>query len=132
MHLALLVREGVGSLNNFHRIPEELKNTPNWVVWRKEPVQGTEKHTKVPYDALNRQLYSPRSNASSVDPRTWSSFNEALSAFGSNLFAGIGFNFGPKDPYCGIDLDDTKGDALARERQVAIYKHFDTYSEVSP
>lgn len=119
-------------MNNFARIPEELKNTPNWIVWRQEHVQGAPKPTKVPYDALKRSLASRQSHASSVDPRTWSSFDEALAALDSHLFSGLGFCFGPEDPYCGIDLDYTNGDQLAYERQVQIHNHFDTYSEISP
>ena len=81
-------------------IPAELRELPQWVCWRAERRGG--KPTKVPVDP--RTTEAP---ASSTDPSTWSSFDDAVrrprSAIGCN---GVGFVFSKTDPYAGVDLDD--------------------------
>lgn len=108
---------------SYNNIPEELKSLNQWIVWKYEDI-GAAKPTKVPY--------SPQTGhrAAVDDPTTWASFEVACKA--SANFSGIGFVFTEHDPYCFIDLDDTNGDALALDRQVKIFKEFDSYSEVSP
>jgi primase-polymerase (primpol)-like protein len=81
-------------------IPAELRALDQWVVWRREVVNG--RKTKVPYQAA-----APDSRASSTDARTWASFDVAVDAVGRGLAAGVGFVFTASDPFCGIDLDET-------------------------
>jgi putative DNA primase/helicase len=80
-------------------IPEELRERPQWVVWRYEMRDG--KWTKVPYSAISFEL------AKSTDLMTWATFNEAVAAYRASDvgFAGIGFVFCSADPYVGMDFD---------------------------
>ncbi|MER9841089.1 AAA family ATPase [Mesorhizobium australicum] len=117
---------------NFDNIPRELRQLIQWVVW--EP-------TKAPFNAKSGKP------ASTTDPQTWCSFEQAVSAYhnGNGRFAGIGFVFSRQDPYCGIDLDDPfalKEDGTPKflsEKQAemvarhnSIVEAFDSYSEFSP
>jgi putative DNA primase/helicase len=112
-------------MSTLKHIPAELRLLPHWVGWRREERGG--KATKVPID--------PRSgaHASSTDPTTWGSFDEALAAtkrYGCN---GVGFVFSAEDPYAGVDLDacidqDDELTPMARE----IIESLDSYTEVSP
>lgn len=111
---------------NYNNVPPEMRLFPQWCVWRYEDTEGP-KPTKVPY--------SPRTNrlASVTDPSTWSTFDEAVHAATSNgWYSGIGFILSENDPYSFIDLDDTKGDATALDRQLKVYNEFPSYAEKSP
>lgn len=109
-------------------VPLELRRLPQWVVWRYEHVGDNPKPTKVPY--------CPKTgiNASVNNPSTWGTFEQAkLTLDNSNgYYSGTGFVFTPNDPYCFIDLDDTKGDAHAMARHIQIHNEFGSYSERSP
>lgn len=109
---------------NFNAIPEELRALNQWVVWKYEDI-GAKKPTKVPY-SCNGQ------HADVTKPATWSSFQDCFNTFNAGGYNGIGFVFSSSDKYFVIDLDDTNGDNEAFERQLKIYKEFDTYSELSP
>jgi putative DNA primase/helicase len=78
-------------------IPNELRARRQWLVWRLENKNG--KATKVPYSS------QPAQPASTNDPTTWSSFEEAQNALNEGGLNGIGFVFKAEDPYVGIDLD---------------------------
>lgn len=110
----------------FENVPQELRTYAQWIVWRSELVAGTIKPTKVPF--------SPNTGheASIVDRRNWTTFEQAIAYNQAHGFNGIGFCLSTDDPYCFIDLDDTEGDQLAFERQQRIHDAFDSYSEFSP
>ena len=87
---------------NALRVPRELRELRQWVVYRIElRDNGTEiKETKVPYRA------DGRGKASSTWLASWSSFSDALAAHGADAtIDGIGFVFTAGDPYTGVDLD---------------------------
>lgn len=111
----------------YENIPYEMRIYPQWVVWRLEDTDAP-KPTKVPY--------SPRTNrlASVTDSNTWATFEEAEHAAmnGNGWYSGIGFVLTDKDPFAFIDLDDTKGDQTALDRQLKIYQEFDSFAERSP
>lgn len=109
----------------FDSIPEEMKEFPQWCIWRYED-RDSNKPTKVPYSARTGRL------ANVSDPNTWATFEEAKNAHRLSGYDGIGFVLSEQDPFTFIDLDDTKGDAAALERQMAIYNEFDSYAERSP
>lgn len=109
----------------YQNIPNEMRTYPQWVMWRYEDTDS-KKPTKVPYSARTGQL------ASVTDANTWASFDECLYAMNSGWYAGIGFVLTEADPYAFIDLDDTKGDQTALDRQIKIYNEFDSYAERSP
>lgn len=104
-------------------IPSELKARNQWVAWRLELRE--DKPTKVPY-------YAPERKASSTDPGTWLSIDAAWMLYERGGFDGVGYVFGPDDPYCGIDLDGKDTDGLPREKQLAIATRFNSYTERSP
>jgi len=111
----------------FSNIPEEMRAYPQWVVWRLEDTDAP-KPTKVPYCAKTNKL------ASVTNSNTWTTFEEAVQAATNTngWYNGIGFVLTDKDPFAFIDLDDTKGDQTALDRQLKIYQEFDSFAERSP
>jgi putative DNA primase/helicase len=107
-------------------IPEELKQRPQWVLWRYE--ERDEKLTKIPYSTAGWW-------ASSTDPTTWSTFGEALTTQQKRGHDGIGFVFSDDDPYCGIDLDKCRvpqtGEISAWAKKI-INRVPEGYAEISP
>lgn len=111
---------------SFDNIPEELKALRQWLVWRLEDI-GAKRPTKVPYNAITGKL------ASVSEPSDWCDFNTAVAR--SSNYSGIGFVFSNNDSYSFIDLDDSsQGNNYQADfnRQLKIFKEFDSYSEVSP
>ncbi|MCM3489100.1 phage/plasmid primase, P4 family [Alkalihalophilus marmarensis] len=108
---------------DFNRIPDELKNTPQWIVWKSEI--RNDKPTKVPYQA-NGQF------AKSNDRSSWSTFNEAQHAFATGRYDGIGFMFSKEDEFIGIDLDDCIEEGAYNELAKDIVDIVDSYTEFSP
>lgn len=115
---------------NFEKIPQELKNLRQWVCWKSRP-KSNGKMDKLPVDPKTGKL------ASSTDPETWTSFNNAFAYYqehSSNGVDGIGFVFTEDDPYSGIDFDhcfDPKNNELDIQIQ-AYLEMLHTYSERSP
>ncbi len=100
-------------------IPIELKRLDRWVCWsliddRKIPI-------------------NPRTGkaASSTDPMTWGTYDEAKE--GENVFGctGIGFVFNG-DNYCGIDLDDVADNGNLSSKARLIIDECRSYTEYSP
>ena len=108
------------------RIPKQMKDLKQWVCWRYEQRNG--QLTKLPKN--------PKSggNASITAQETWSSFEEAVKAFESGPFDGVGFVFTQGDPFAGVDLDKCRdpdtGEIAIWARK--IIDRLDSYSEVSP
>jgi putative DNA primase/helicase len=106
-------------------VPAELRELPQWVLWRM--VTRDRKPTKQPVTTNGKA-------ASTTDPATWCSFEEALAAAGRRGVAGIGFVFAEGGPFCGVDLDDCRdpdtGDLLPWAAELVI--RFGSYAEVSP
>src|ERR1051325_1707425 len=114
-------------LSMFDRIPQELRQRRQWLVWRYEKREGA-KDTKVPYSAVTRL------KASVTNPSDWCSFEEATAAYNeaNGFLDGVGFVLTADDEFAVIDLDDTHGDDEAYQRQLKIYNEFQSYSELSP
>jgi hypothetical protein len=111
---------------HFVNIPDELKEHYQWVCWRYE--KQNEKLTKVPIAPFSGQ------KASTTDPMSWNSFENASKYTAKNNVAGIGFVFTDEDPYCGIDLDACRNLETAKISDLAqeIIQRFDSYTEISP
>src|SRR5262245_50268395 len=60
-----------------------------WVLWRAEP-RGDDKPAKVPY-----RVAAPLMRASSTDPDSWSSFDDAAEAYGALAAAAADPERGP-------------------------------------
>lgn len=110
---------------SYTKIPAELQALHQWVTWRFED-QGGAKPTKVPYNPATGR------KASTTDASSWSDFELCCAAVAQTYYDGIGFVLSSSDPYTFIDLDDVHGDVEAADRQLRIFKAFDSYSERSP
>src|SRR5215207_11558653 len=105
---------------------QNIRDLKQWLCWHSETREG--KPTKIPY--------SPHASlrASSTDPETWGSYQEAVAACKKHGYGGIGFVFTPDDNLCGVDLDgcldpqtgEIEGWALG------IIDELDSYAEISP
>lgn len=108
--------------------PAELRSRRQWVLWAIEERDG--KHTKVP-----RRVDAPEVRASSTDPDSWGSFDEAVAALETapQGISGVGFVFTTGDPFAGVDLDRCMGadGQLVPEAQ-RIVDHLSSYTERSP
>ena len=88
---------------DIERVPADLADTPQWVVWKAVKIKkanGTEKITKVPHDPKNGK------KASTKRRENWGSFDQACEAYLLQGYDGMGFVFTPDDPFVGIDLDN--------------------------
>jgi predicted P-loop ATPase len=114
--------------SNRNVVPVELKQLPQWIVWRYETRPGGTGKTKVPCQIDGRR-------ASSTNPDTWSSYDGAVAtlAQGKQRFDGLGFVFSQNDPYCGVDLDNClKNGDLAPWADQILKDFAGAYTEVSP
>jgi putative DNA primase/helicase len=118
-------------LTPWDKIPAELRDRPQWVVWRLEKRDG--KATKAPYVArppLNRGAATgtrKRWRASTTDPSTWRTCLEAVEIAKDDCWDGIGYVFSADDGYVGVDLDD----GLSESDRGAIIGTLDSYAEFS-
>jgi putative DNA primase/helicase len=83
-------------------IPAELKRLRQWVGWSYEyqPKRNAKKPwTKVPKNPATG------SNASSTNPETWGTFDQAMARCQGQGLDGIGFVVTEYDAYVAIDLD---------------------------
>lgn len=113
----------------FEKIPEELQEVPNWIIYILKPKEkDPSKFDKIPYQARNLNF-----KASSTNPATWTTFDEAsgvAESMTSEYGHGIGFVFTP--PYFGIDLDKHVVNGKVSDFAFDLIKRFQTYTELSP
>jgi putative DNA primase/helicase len=105
-------------------IPQELKSTIQWAMWKKEIKDG--KPTKVPYQPTGIK-------AKSNDPKTWCSFNVALTTYQDvGGFDGVCWMM-PKEPsdIIFIDIDHCIKDGIIEPWALEIVRRFDSYTEFS-
>jgi len=100
----------------WQRIPQELRDLAQWVVWRYE--KRGDKQTKVPYNPSGK-------HAKSSDPATWATFDQVIAV--AERFDGIGYVFSADDPYTGCDFD-----APLDAGKLATVKTLGSYTERSP
>ena len=106
------------------KIPQELKDIPQWVVWRAMPKDG--KWTKPPYDAKTG------GSASHSDPATWADYPTALKTYQTGSYDGIGIVLTEAPSLVGFDFDHcTSGYEIAPEVKGHIDK-LQSYAEYSP
>jgi putative DNA primase/helicase len=112
---------------NLDCLPEELRQRPQWVVWKLEKRSGEDKPTKVPYIA------GGVGRADTTDLMTWRSFEEAVQALETGRYNGIGFVFSSGDRYAGVDLGDCRDTESGELEEWAekIVEAFGSYAEVS-
>lgn len=103
-------------------LPPSMRAVPRWVTWQYEYRDG--KRTKV--------LHNPKTGAraSSTDPSTWATYEEAAKV--REHYAGIGFVLG--DGWTGIDWDHVR-DPTTGEWKAGVLEEItsiDSYAELSP
>ncbi|MDL5143119.1 phage/plasmid primase, P4 family [Bacillus atrophaeus] len=108
---------------DFKNIPQELKNAPQWILWRSEERNG--KKTKVPYQIDGNM-------AQSSNKRTWSTFTTILKFFNQQEYDGIGFMFSKDDPFIGIDIDHCVEAGVLSPFAQEIVDTIGSYTEYSP
>ena len=106
-------------------VPAGLRERAQWVCWKFVERHG--KKTKCPIRSTDGRF------ASSTDPATWDTFEEATRACQRHSgLAGIGFVFSADDPYAGVDLDDCVVDGEIVTEARAILELLNSYTEFSP
>lgn len=116
-------------------VPAALIERDQWVVWRYQLDKDRRDWTKVPYRADD-----PESHASTTNPATWGTFAAAKATHDRRALRmdvgrldGVGFVFGPDDPFVGIDLDlCLDDDGNVRSWAAPVLRELPTYAEVSP
>jgi len=114
----------------FVNIPNDLQSYKQWVAWRAVPGNNG-KFTKVPVDPKTGN------NASTNNPSTWGTFEEASEHYAwnkDNDISGIGFVFTQNDPFCGVDLDDCRDPHTGQleDWAIDILQQLNSYCEISP
>jgi len=102
-------------------IPAALKAMDRWLVWRWENRNG--KWNKPPKQVSG-------SGASTANPKTWTSFNEAFMAHAEGHFDGIGIVL--PEGMVGIDLDDCVSEEGLTNQAKMVLGMLPTYAEQSP
>lgn len=113
----------------FETIPATLKAIPRWVLWRyvqRTKPDNTRVWAKLPMTTEGRA-------ASSTDPATWASYDDAADALMFGDFDGLGLVITGQD-FHGIDLDDCRDPATGELTDLAqeVLERVDGYAEVSP
>jgi len=107
-------------------IPPTLKREHRWVVWT--AVKKGEKTTKVP-----RQARDVSRGASVNKPLEWATFDEAMTALGSNnLLSGVGFVMTGVAGIIAVDLDNCVSLGVIAEWAQDIVDRLPGYWELSP
>ncbi|MBG9691374.1 hypothetical protein ABD91_10870 [Lysinibacillus sphaericus] len=112
---------------SYDSIPNELKELKQWVCFEVKSVPGKEKLEKIPWH------YSGKFKASSTNPNTWCTFDEAVATAQKRIngINAIGFAFSENDSYIGIDLDDVFDENNLNEMANKIIDIADSYTEYS-
>ena len=102
---------------NYSKIPNELTKLDQWVcAW-----EGS----KCPMSAYGYE------GASSSDPSTWASFEQAAGCVEQGFYDYIGFVFQKENGLVGIDIDTGYDDGLLNSLCVDVIKHTMSYTEKS-
>ena len=111
---------------NFETIPESVRILAQWVCW-KAVARPNGKIIKIPINPRTGR------NASTKDPKTWGSFDDAWQGVILDGYDGIGFVFVIGDGLVGIDLDNCMGpDGKLKKWAQDIVDRLGSYTEVSP
>jgi hypothetical protein len=105
-------------------VPPDMRAARQWVVWKLQRRNG--KPTKVPYDPKTGRC------AESNNSSTWATFEQALRAYLSGGYSGVGFVFA--SGWCGIDIDKCRNPVTGQIEPWAldIVAQVASYTEISP
>ncbi|MBL8817170.1 MAG: AAA family ATPase [Planctomyces sp.] len=110
---------------DFGSIPAALQDRDQWVLWKTFSLDG--QATRMPLSVYNEM-------ASSTDPKTWASFENAVTTYDPSEHSGIGFMFTLSDPFCCINLvgcRDPETGTIADWASKEVLR-FKSYTEISP
>jgi putative DNA primase/helicase len=115
-------REGLTVSPDLSKIPQELKDRPQWVAFKTD---------KTPVNPKTG------GNAQADNPDTWGTCEQAIKYYNAhkhNGIAGIGYEFSYYDPYTGLDWDDCRDSETGQLKYCAqvLLDYFDSFGEVSP
>ncbi|MBE0334657.1 MULTISPECIES: phage/plasmid primase, P4 family [Staphylococcus] len=111
---------------NTLEIPEELKELPQWVLWRAEWNNKRQQYEKVPYSFSGYR-------ASSTNKDTWTIFDAIHNLYEeNNLYDGIGFMLSDNDKYIVLDIDNAIDENGQINTDLALEMTELTYCEMSP
>ena len=108
-------------------VPANLKETPQWIIWRYEPKPGKIKPTKVPLTLNNTP-------ADVTNPANWLTFDVATEMWRRYpaLISGVGIALGGPRRLGGLDIDGCIVNGIIRPDAVKLLQMFNTYTEYSP
>lgn len=115
---------GYTRIYSLEALPQMLKENPQWILWKPEYLQDKDKVNKIPINPKNYR------NASSTNPATWTSYDEAVSALIPGY--GLGFVLSTDDGLTGIDIDKCIADNWIEPWVQEIINELGSYSELSP
>lgn len=111
---------------NALEIPEELKELPQWVLWRAEWDNKQQEYKKVPYSFSGYR-------ASSTNKDTWTIFDAIYNLYEeNNRYDGIGFMLSNNDKYIVLDIDNAIDENGQINSDLALEMTELTYCEMSP
>lgn len=113
--------------NLYENVPEEMKDLPRWVKWKKvakKDRHGNTKWSKIPYSIKDNSSFNWN------NPSKWESYNTAKKY--TDGFDGLGYVLVEKDNIVAIDLDNCIENGKLNSFAKKIVKEFDeTYMELS-
>ncbi len=110
---------------NFNNIPQQLRSRAQWVNWKFGQLKPNGKRAKVPFCPTTGKA------ASTTDPATWATFEQALATYKRGGYTGIGYILTQDDPFTFIDLDNCIRNGEMDAGTVATIKCFGSYAEIS-
>jgi predicted P-loop ATPase len=116
-------------------IPEYLKQRPQWIVWGKRTRQS--QNALLENGKLNRIPFNPRTGkvALSDEPKSWGTYEQAIDAYQSAWYNGIGFMPAFHDGLVGIILNHCfliGTNRLLPEAELILARFETTFAEIFP
>jgi hypothetical protein len=113
-------------------VPQELRDRPQWLVWRFEHQKDEKKPRKVPYYVNGQRRQGTQ--GSEDDRLQLVLFDAAINEMSRGKYDGVGFAFLPGDGLIGIDLDNCIDHETGeiQERAQKIIAACSSYTELSP
>jgi len=113
-------------LNQFSNIPKDMQDYPHWILWRLE-----ERKNKDGKLVPTKAPYSVHGGMGKVnDPSTWTSFENAIQAYETGSWSGIGFVF-TDTPFVAVDIDHCMEKGNLSDEAVEAYGMLNSYTEFS-
>lgn len=107
-------------------IPQELKDIPQWVCWKLNPPNNGKKARKLPIN--------PRTGDTAAidDPSTWTTFEEAYSAYLEHSYDGVWLALTPEIGLVAFDFDDCVRNNHTPDWLTEVINQLQSYTELSP